>query len=255
MIVTCPQCTARYALPVQRLGAGGARVKCSSCGNVWFQMPDADELGLPNEYFDVIPESVRPLPEGANLPVIHDEEEEAPDPARAAMIAGYGAAFAVFVAVFALLLLFQGAIASAWPVSNGFYALLGYEPEIPGMDLAFDSFRVRQEGEGEGKKITVTGKIVNPSEEEARIPLIRASLRDDHGAELEGWIIRAPAETLESGKDLSFSTEYPTLKDGHDLHLRFIVSEGGEPVKTVSEDGGNNPVPAPDDQAHPHAAE
>ena len=44
MILTCPKCETRFALPAQALAPAGKNVKCSNCGNTWFQEPDTDEL-------------------------------------------------------------------------------------------------------------------------------------------------------------------------------------------------------------------
>ena len=40
MILTCPKCASRFVLPDHLLADGGRRVKCSSCGEVWFQEPE-----------------------------------------------------------------------------------------------------------------------------------------------------------------------------------------------------------------------
>ena len=37
MIIVCPQCNTKYSLSVKALGLKGKRVKCSNCGNEWFQ--------------------------------------------------------------------------------------------------------------------------------------------------------------------------------------------------------------------------
>ncbi|MEM7679870.1 MAG: zinc-ribbon domain-containing protein [Pseudomonadota bacterium] len=44
MILNCPKCASRFLLSAQVLGETGKKVKCTSCGNIWFQEPDEDAL-------------------------------------------------------------------------------------------------------------------------------------------------------------------------------------------------------------------
>ncbi len=44
MILTCPQCDVRFLLPAIKLAPNGAKVRCSACSEVWFEMPNEDEL-------------------------------------------------------------------------------------------------------------------------------------------------------------------------------------------------------------------
>lgn len=44
MILKCPNCSSKFELPAAQLAPEGKKVKCSKCAEVWFQMPDPDEL-------------------------------------------------------------------------------------------------------------------------------------------------------------------------------------------------------------------
>lgn len=39
MIVACPQCSSRFRVPEDALGAGGRAVRCGNCGHSWIQKP------------------------------------------------------------------------------------------------------------------------------------------------------------------------------------------------------------------------
>jgi predicted Zn finger-like uncharacterized protein len=50
MILSCPDCSTRFAIDADKLGPDGRRVKCGKCAHVWFESaPEltADEAGDP----------------------------------------------------------------------------------------------------------------------------------------------------------------------------------------------------------------
>ena len=62
MIVTCPNCRARYAVDPQKIGPVGRTVQCARCVHRWFEKVD----GVAQ-----IPEVlIRPTAVGASLPAV-----------------------------------------------------------------------------------------------------------------------------------------------------------------------------------------
>lgn len=49
MILTCPQCKTKFALPDTILGETGKTVRCSKCAHSWFQTPPEPEVQEPAE--------------------------------------------------------------------------------------------------------------------------------------------------------------------------------------------------------------
>lgn len=39
MLISCPNCHTSFAVPARAIGESGKKVKCSKCGNSWFQEP------------------------------------------------------------------------------------------------------------------------------------------------------------------------------------------------------------------------
>lgn len=40
MIITCPECTSRFAVQRESLGVTGRFVRCARCLHIWFQLPE-----------------------------------------------------------------------------------------------------------------------------------------------------------------------------------------------------------------------
>ncbi len=226
MILTCPQCATRYLLPAHTLAPDGRRVKCSGCHNVWFQLPDIEEIdNTAGQRFEEIPEGVKPLPEGSNLPTVHEEEARAPGGRGRVM--GYAAAAAVFFAVFAGLVMFQATISQKISFSRHFYAMIGHEAPVPGKNLAFSDVAAEAKPDSAGEKISITGKILNSAGKQEQIPMIEAQMKNEAGDILERWIIRPPAPSIEARSDLAFKTDYLIATPGAavNIGLQFLAPQ------------------------------
>jgi len=65
MIIACPACSTRYAVPDSAIGIEGRRVRCAKCRHSWFQ--DGPEIELPPPPRELVEdkETRRPAPEPA----------------------------------------------------------------------------------------------------------------------------------------------------------------------------------------------
>lgn len=74
MIIACPACDTRYAVPESAIGSEGRTVRCAKCKHSWFQDPSPLDLTTPAP--SVEPEPVPPPPPTAPIP-----PPPAPEPA------------------------------------------------------------------------------------------------------------------------------------------------------------------------------
>ncbi|PCI33861.1 MAG: hypothetical protein COB54_02350 [Alphaproteobacteria bacterium] len=160
MILTCPECSARYVVDPKALLPNGRVVRCAKCKHSWTEAaPDIDTAIVEVEesesppisetasenVSDPVPESVqnpdqgsditedefaiqrtrrkkrpRPLPKGSNLPALQNHK-------YGQILWGWyglGAFVALFITSF---LVFQTTISHAWPPSQKLYRALGLE--------------------------------------------------------------------------------------------------------------------------------
>jgi predicted Zn finger-like uncharacterized protein len=263
MILTCPQCETRFLLSALVLAPGGRRVKCSNCGEIWFEEPDMKELqeeeGLPP--VEDIPDAVKPIPEGSSVPVLHDSEDA---PQAGAFLGGRLAAFelprtlavaaCLLTLVFGALFFAAGPVTRSWLPAASFYEALGYEIKIPGTGLVFDQVEaLAAPVQGGMETVTVKGKIINLTGEMQSVPAVDVALLGSTGDILSGWVIHPAPTRLDGEADLDFESKH-TLRAGgvKEVRLRFTLREKNElpALKTAGEDAGNSQAPLPDGSTH-----
>lgn len=161
MIVTCPNCSAKFMVDASALGPTGRQVRCGRCRESWFQGPaEPEALRLEQTTPEFV---IRPRTPGSNLPALK------PQPRRSMRSFGW----------LLLMLLLIAALAVAWynrdtlaKRINGLDSLIdgvfgagtlttGAVLEIPADKITFTR---------DGAALIVRGTIVNASNSERDVP-------------------------------------------------------------------------------------
>lgn len=159
-------------------------MRCAKCAHSWFQEPAADSTDAALAEFDKMLGDIntKPIPKGSNLPVA----KRKPVPAGVK-----GAVGALSLASVALLLLLLKPSLFGFPPSTSF--------------LMTDVDMHKRVGE-KFNSYEINGKIVNAMEKAVTVPVLRVTLVDDHGTELQFWEFSEKGKMLDPRGSLPFAT-------------------------------------------------
>jgi predicted Zn finger-like uncharacterized protein len=117
MIVTCRQCATRYRIAESKLPPGGKAVRCSKCGFLWVQLPEAaDQLA------EDAPHS-GPVEEQAS-----SANSSHPKGRRLAVFTAFLGLAMVVVLVVCGLVHYRNVVVRVWPQSATLYRAVGIVP-------------------------------------------------------------------------------------------------------------------------------
>ena len=240
MILTCPQCETRYQADAAKFPAAGRSVRCAKCGNVWHQLGPTPEPDPEAEIVIEEPEPARP-PETVSIaaaprvaafaPAVsieRDDVVEAPParpPSRSwagriAVGAGWMVLIALILTIGWAAVSFRDNVATWVPQTSSFYAAAGLPVNPHGIDFSDVAYQSQTE---DGQLVlAVTGRIVNRSDHELTVPLVRVALFDMDRHELYHWTFVPGVSTLKPGAIAKFRTRLSSPPAGtHNLEVRF----------------------------------
>ncbi len=235
MIVNCPSCSTRHAMPEARLSSGSIAISCRTCGHRWTEVETIDIEDVPVRTLPrVIDHDDQPEFEARRLAEIARESERRFHARKAESqrsVRSWAAYGVFFLAPIAAALLFPEQVVSAAPVTVRAYERLGYDINIYGLELR----RVeRQHAIVNGTRVlSVKGDILNISADMRKLPWLRFALEDETGKELYTWTLDTTARPLRPGEVTSFTTRVAAPPEASaKLKIRFakadeIGSNGG----------------------------
>lgn len=187
MIITCPSCSARFAVKAEAIGVAGRKVKCTKCQESWFQEPDAEALEAA-KHVTPEPEHIEPVKEGANVPVIKKESR------NILLKMAFAASFLVFIASLVVVL------AGGWFFSTSKYVAIS--------DVVIE--KIASDGKTD---LLVKGKIVNKSEGIKKMPDLEINVYDEKRSKLQTIIIEAGGSEMAAGIEKEFESKIDQLSE------------------------------------------
>lgn len=196
MIIRCFACSTRFRIDPAALGDSGRRVRCTSCGHVWLELPQRDVAPR------LEPNGPSPAPPKSTAP------PASPSPERGGAVwIGWLVAGFVVAVVLTGLAIGRNTIVAAWPDTVGAYDSAGLPIRVPHADglriAAIESERVQG---GNGAVLLVRGVIENTIENSRTVPALQAVIVDEAGTELHRWRVAAVSTVLGAGQSTTFES-------------------------------------------------
>lgn len=233
MIITCPTCATKYNVPEGAVNEEGRVVRCRSCSFEWRAVPDdapslaAKEGQTPSgEMAETEPDVNSPRADSPKIDIesaAQSRRETQKDQARGDKTKYLKPALAIAASLLITVGSLYGlrnSIVSLLPVSASVYKLAGITINLVGFD--FENVKVVREFDGGMPILTVSGEVINITDEPLTAPRVRFGLRDAAKQEIYHWTVAVSDEALPSGARAKFSTKLAAPpKEAREVLLRF----------------------------------
>jgi len=264
MIITCPECSTRYRVADNSIGADGRTVKCARCGHRWHQDASAPEPApaapepAPAEAAPAPEPTAEPVAAAAAEPAVVDSAPEPAEPATAPPEAPADAAAAparprqrprgkppakpaakrkragggwmvlglVLVLLFGGGYLFRAEVVQFWPPARKLYRTVGLE--VPQVDIGLEIRNVNSSREIQGgtRFVVITGEVWNAADAIKDVPQVLILLGDDSGNQVYRTTVTTSASRLQPGESVGFTTRLSDVPDSASQLLVDFHIEG-----------------------------
>lgn len=209
MIIACPQCATRFVVPSTIFAKGGRKVRCASCGHMWFedgsnkQEDEASGVAKGNFADDLL------RADG------HHHEGGKPDSNENGKKSSW--LKSDFTKGFKVV------AAACVSVLFAFFAYEFFKPSlIQGEGLAFNEMHIERTEHG----IILTGEVVNTVNDERGMPSLKVTFLMPEGMEGDSTLISLDKAVLTGGETYPLSV---TIDDvPHEVQNLKVTFAGGE---------------------------
>ncbi len=215
MLLTCPECSAKYSVGDGAIPRKGRTVRCAACQHTWRQLPDdsgdasfdlaaAAKNILPNNGLRQRPKSVAqdPLEPHARMRKrTHDKIELVN---RLAVALPWAVATTFVISGGLMALSYRTDIVRSWPKSASVFAAIGLPANLYGIDIGRVQARPTQDDKG--PRVLVAGVLTSVSRTNEPVPYLKVALINAKGEEKLAWMVDPGVEILAPGKVHAFQT-------------------------------------------------
>jgi predicted Zn finger-like uncharacterized protein len=265
MIISCPECTAKFLVDAAALGATGRMVRCGKCAHSWAETPPetiSENVGEPARDSEQDPEenseSDPPFDEAdeaeeaeeaeeADFESDSDPEPDSEDqrgrrtgprtgvpalrqnPTNIVARLSWGLLLLLVLGVSGGGVFFQNQVIETWPAAKRLYALIGLTQEPLGAGLNLVNVKFTQQG-ANGGGLLVEGEVENTSDHVLDVPSLRATLFDKQKISVQRWPFKAPLPRLLPGENVKFKTVIKNpAKGAIRIEIDFHEARQGNP--------------------------
>ena len=259
MILVCPSGDTRYFADDASIGKEGRRVRCATCGHAWHaKLPEeegepvhAEETGLTREQVERLRQTAAENTKARAGPHAEFRAREHAQRKRhhgRAVGIAWAAGFGLFVVAAGAAVLFRNEVAEAFPRAASIYKLVGLE--VNRFGLTFENVEARRTFDGTTPVLTVTGSVINGSEDRLDTPQLRVTLKDEAGNAVQTWTDKFSVPSLGPAERTEFASRFEAPPvETYRLTVSFVRKEGEAPIgaDTDIEATKEGAVPAPAD--------
>src|SRR5690348_14333629 len=178
MILSCPNCSARFLINAAALLPAGREVRCGRCRHQWYAAPPEPEPEI-EEAAPAEPVEPRPIPRGSNLPVIAKQRRMS-----VGAVVGWLVLALVIIAL-GVAIAERETLMARFPESRAIFGAVGFATPPLGAGLAITDETCSRNVQ-EGLPVLVCeGRLRNNTKYDQRVPGLRGALLDSGGRELQ----------------------------------------------------------------------
>ncbi|WP_109116591.1 zinc-ribbon domain-containing protein [Azospirillum sp. TSO22-1] len=213
MLITCPNCSTRYTVADKAVPSQGRKVRCKSCGHVWYQRPVVEE---PER--TLLAEDLAPPRRPAAKP------GKVKKPLSRGVVAGWAAFAVLLAAILAGGYFGRAHVVRLWPPAALLYETVGLAVDPPGTGLQLQNVRSEQRAENGATLLVVEGQILNASDVMRPVPKVRAVSLGFDRKPVQTWTIETTSDQLLPGEIATFRS---TQRDPGAVAEVMVTFEGG----------------------------